>query len=169
MKTRNSNRLLWILLAIGLAVGIVVVVTAALIPQETNPAFAAAVAFMNAAGKGDDETATPYLSDELQAYVAANCPNGSVSACVDAYTPPEWGDLISAVYRRATPDGDAWNVDLISTYERDRGASGVCIFHRMETDDSGNWRVTEWAGFLWCGDPASRNMATNPDTPNRAP
>lgn len=169
MVTMNSKRILWIVLAVVLAVGIVVVVTATFVPQETSPAAAAAVTFMNAAGKGDDATAFLLLSDELQAYVTANCPDGSVSACIDSYTPPEWGNLQSAVYRRSTPDGAAWDVDLISTYERDRGASGVCIYHRVEQDDMGAWRVVEWAGFLACGDAASRNMATNPDTPNRAP
>jgi hypothetical protein len=29
--------------------------------------------------------------------------------------------------------------------------------------------VTRWAGFVSCGDPASRNMAANPEAPNSAP
>jgi hypothetical protein len=124
---------------------------------------------MNAAGKGDDATAFPLLSEEMQAYVQANCPNGSVSACIQGYAPAEWGAFASAVFRRAAPDGADWNVDLIATYERDTGASGVCSYYRMEQDDAGQWRVYGWAGFLWCGDGRSRNMATNPDTPNRAP
>jgi hypothetical protein len=169
MVTMNSKRLLWIVLTIVLAVAVIVVVTAAFTPQETNPAFAAAVAFLNAAGKGDDAAAFPILSAELQAYVSASCPDGSVSACIARYIPPEWGSFQSAVYRRATPDGAAWNVDLIGTYQRDLGASGVCVFHRLEQDERGAWRVTQWAGFLSCGDAASRSMATNPDTPNQAP
>jgi hypothetical protein len=145
----------------------VIVITAAFTPGDTHPAFAAAVSFMNAAGKGDDAAAMPYLSPELQAYVGANCPAGSVSACVDAYTPPEWGALISAVFRRAAPVGRAWNVELIANYERDTGASGVCSFYRIEQDAGGAWLITEWAGFIHCSD--ARDMATNPDTPNRAP
>jgi hypothetical protein len=164
----RSKRVLWVAGILLLGVGIVAV-TLLLTPQETNPAFAAAVNFMNAAGKGDDATASTLLSDELLAYVAANCPDGSVSACVQGYIPPEWGDLISAVFRRAAPDGDAWDVDLIATYEQDTGASGVCAYTRVQQDESGAWRVYEWAGFLWCGDGRSRNMATNPETPNRAP
>ncbi len=125
---------------------------------------------MDAAGKGDDATAETYLAPELVAYVAANCPNGSVSACIDGYTPEEWGDVIKAVFRRATPDGNtAWDVDLIATYQFGTGFSGVCIYHRVEQDASGAWKIVQWAGFLHCGEDASRSMATNPDTPNRAP
>lgn len=163
------NRSLWIAGIVVASVILVIVITLALTPSNTHPAFAAATAFMNAAGSGDDATAESYLSPELLAYVAANCPNGSVSACIASYTPSEWGKLIKAVFRRATPDGQNWNVDLIATYEFGTGFSGVCIYHRMEQDDSGAWQVAGWAGFIHCGDPASREMATNPDTPNRAP
>ena len=165
----NSKRILWIVLAVVLMIAVIVVITAALTPQDTNPAFAAAVTFLNAAANGDDATAFPILNDELQAYVTTNCPDGSVSACVESYIPPEWGEFQSAVYRRATPDGDAWNVDLIGTYQHGVGGSGVCVYQRMEQDESGSWRVAQWAGFISCGDAASRNMASNPDTPNRAP
>lgn len=161
--------MLWIVLAVVASIAVIVVVTLALTPQETNPAFGVATTFVNAAATGDDTTAFPLLSDDLQAYVQANCPNGSVSACIQAYIPPEWGKLVSAVFRRAAPDGKAWDVDLIATYEQDKGVSGVCMFNRVEQDAAGAWRVYSWAGFLWCGDARSRNMATNPDTPNRAP
>lgn len=165
----SSRQIVLIVVGILLAVIVVAGVSLLLTPQETNPAFEAAVNFMNAAGKGDDAAALPLLSDELQAYVAQNCPDGSVSACVQGYIPPEWGDLIKAVFRRAAPDGDDWDIDLIATYERDTGASGVCAYTRMAQDEAGTWRVYQWAGFLWCGDGRSRNMATNPETPNRAP
>lgn len=161
--------MLWIGAGIIAALLIVVVVTLAFVPSQTNPAFAAAEQFARAAGQGDDAAALALLSDEMQAYVAANCPDGSVAACVDAFTPPEWGAMKSAVYRRATPDGAAWDVDIISHYEADRGASGVCIYQRMEQNAAGEWRVAGWAGFIHCGDPASRSMAGNPDAPNRAP
>jgi hypothetical protein len=165
----GSKRTLWIGAGIVVALLVVVVVTLVLVPSETNPAFAAAEAFARAAGQGDDAAALALLSDEMQAYVAANCPDGSVSACVDAYTPPEWGAMKSAVYRRGAPDGAAWNVDIISYYEAGVGASGVCIYHRMEQNAAGEWRVAGWAGFVHCGDPNSRGMASNPDAPNRAP
>jgi hypothetical protein len=161
----------WIWLVAGLAISVVVILIAAtaFTPGQTNPAFAAAEAFANAAGKGDEATAFALLAPAAQDYVRENCPDGRVSACVDAYTPPEWGGLMSAVFRRAVPDGNAWNVDLIATWERDRGFSGVCIYTRMEADDAGAWRVAEYAGFVHCGDQASRNMANNPDAPNRVP
>lgn len=160
---------MWIALAVVLALALIVVVTAALTPEELNPAFASAVAFSKAAASGDDAAALPILSDELQAYVTNNCPDGSVSACVSDYIPAEWGNFLNVVYRRAAPDGAAWNVDLIATYEHGEGGSGVCIYNRVEQDGAGEWRVTKWAGFVSCGDPASRSMATNPDAPNRAP
>ena len=163
------SRIFWIAAVIIVSVAAIVVITLVLTPQETNPAFAAATTFMNAAGTGDDATAGSLLSAEMQHYVQANCPNGSVSACIMGYTPAEWGTLHSAVFRRAAPDGANWNVELIAIYEHDKGASGVCSQYRMQQDESGQWRVYGWAGFLWCGDPRSRNMATNPDTPNRAP
>lgn len=163
------NRRNRILIAGGILVSIilVIVVTAIFTPGSTHPAFAAAVNFMNAAGKGDDAAALPYLTPELQAYVAENCPTGSVSACIDGYTPPEWGALVSAVFRRAAPNSDSWNVEVIATYAADTGASGVCAFFRVEPDASGAWFVAEWAGFVHCSE--ARDMATNPDTPNRVP
>lgn len=165
-----SRRWLWLGLAvIVVAVGVVVAVSLALVPQETNPAFAAALEFAQAAGQGDDAAAFARLSPDLQRYVAANCPEGRVSACIQDYIPPEWGKFLGVVFRRAAPDGPNWNVDLIATYEKDRGFSGVCIYQRMEADAAGAWRVARWAGYVACGDPASRNMAVNPDAPNQAP
>jgi hypothetical protein len=169
MNTMHSKRLLWIALAVVLALALIVVVTAALTPEDLNPAFATAVEFTKAAASGDDAAAHPLLSDDLLAHVTENCPNGSASACVGTYIPPEWGDFLNVVYRRAAPDDSAWNVELIATYEQGEGGSGVCIYNRVEQNRAGAWRVTHWAGFISCGDAASRNMATNPDAPNRAP
>ena len=164
-----------VLLAAGLLITTVVMVAILLLtesftPENTDPAFAAAVSFVNAAGKGDDAVALGLLSPELQAYVQEQCPDGSVSACVRVYTPAEWGGFLNAVFRRAAPDGpSARDVDLIATYEEDKGFSGVCIYNRVEQDAAGAWKVTEWAGFVHCGEEVARNMATNPDTPNRVP
>lgn len=164
-----SKRLLWIALAVVLALALIVVVTAALTPEDLNPAFATAVEFTRAAASGDDAAAHSLLDDELLAHVTENCPEGSASACVSGYIPSEWGDFLNVVYRRAAPDGAAWNVDLIATYERGEGGSGVCIYNRVEQNSTGEWRVTRWAGFVSCGDATSRNMATNADAPNRVP
>lgn len=166
----TSKRLLIFALAVIGSVALLVLITLALTPQGTNPAIDVATSFMNAAGQGDDAAAFALLDDTMQTYVRENCPEGSVSACVKGYIPSEWGGLIKAVFRRAAPDGPrAWNVDLIATYEKEKGFSGVCIYHRVEQLEDGQWKVTGWAGFIWCGDGASRNMATNSDTPNRAP
>lgn len=162
-----------VLLAAGLLILVVAIVAILLLtesftPENTDPAYAAAVSFVNAAGKGDDATAMSLLSPELQTYVQEQC--GSVSACVREYTPAEWGGFLNAVFRRAAPDGpSARDVELIATYEEDKGFSGVCIYNRVEQDAAGAWKVTEWAGFVHCGEDAARDMATNPDTPNRAP
>ncbi len=168
----KSKRLLWIALSIIVTLVIVVVITAMLTPQQT-PAFAAAIAFVEAAGRGDDAAAFALLDERLRAYVASTCPDGSVSACITAYTPPEWGDFLRVVFRRAapefTPEGTIWNVDLIATYAEGTGFSGVCIYTRMAEAGDDDWRVTRWAGFVSCGDPASRNMAANPEAPNSAP
>ncbi len=169
MKTKHTQRLLWIALAVVLALALIVVVTAALTPEELNPAFAAAVAFTKAASSGDGMAAYALLDDDLQAYVTENCPDGDVSACIASYIPAEWGGFLNVVYRRAAPDGAAWNVDLIATYEQAEGGSGVCIYNRVEQGAAGEWRVSEWAGFISCGDAASRGMAANPDAPNRVP
>ena len=164
----TSKRLLWIALAVVVGV-IVLIFASSLLTPPTTPAFDAAVRFANAAGTGDDATAFAVLSPTMQHYVTANCPDGSVSACIQAYTPPEWGNLQSAVFRRAVPDGQNWDVQLIATYQFAEGFSGVCIYLRMEITPDNQWQVTEWAGYLSCGDAASRDMATNPDTPNRVP
>ncbi len=148
---------------------LIVVVALALTPQETNPAYAAAVAFVNSAAKGDDASALALLDAPMQAYVAANCAGGEPSGCIRSYTPPEWGNMISAVYRRAAPDGEAWNVEVIANYEQGVGASGVCSMIHVSQEAGGKWQVAGWAGFVHCGEPESRNMDSNPDTPHRAP
>lgn len=165
----SSRQVLWIGLSAIVVVGIIVV-SLVLTPQATNPAFDVATTFMNAAGVGDESTAFPLLNTAMQEWVGANCPDGQASACVQGYIPPEWGKLIKAVFRRAAPDGEqAWDVELIATYEKDTGASGVCSYFRMEQEADETWRIAGWAGFMWCGDARSRNMATNTETPNRAP
>jgi hypothetical protein len=165
----GSSKIIIIAVVILLLIVGILLATLALTPSETNPAYAAAQAFVDAAARGDDSAANGYLSDDLQAYVAANCPDGSVSACVAAYIPPEWGAYQSIVFRRATPDGAGWHVDLIGTWAEERGFSGVCVYANMQQDGDGAWKVQRWAGFAWCGDPATRNMATNTDAPNRVP
>ena len=165
-----NRRLLLILGAIFiLIIAAIIVVTAQFTPDETMPAFAAAVAFVDAAASGDDETAEQYLGPGLRAYVENNCPNGSVSACIDAYIPDEWGAFRDMTFRRAAPNGDRWHVDLIGYWERDQGFSGVCVYADMALETDGQWRVQRWAGFAWCGDPNTRSMATNVDAPNQAP
>lgn len=158
------------LLILTVVIGVIYALTAALTPENTHPAYAAALSFVNAAGSGDDAAASALLMPEVQAFVRANCPEGRVSACVQAYTPPEWGAFRSAIFRRAMPAGDtAWDVDLIATYEEDKGFSGVCIYNRVEQNAAGEWLVAGWAGFVHCGEDASRNMAANADAPNRVP
>jgi hypothetical protein len=161
-----------ILVVVGviLAVIIVVVATLALIPQKT-PAFDAGVDFMTAVQNGDEETAFALLNDQMQTYVTENCPDGSASACIEGYTPSEWGHLLSAVFRRSRPDGAAWDIQLIATYEKGEGSSGVCIYERMEQSPDGAWQVAGWSGFISCDAPDARlaALADDPDAPNRAP
>lgn len=172
----NRRTLLITAVVTAAALITIIVLTAALTPQQTNPAYAAALAFAEAAGEGDDATAHALLGDDLRAYVESDCPQASVSACVDSYIPDAWGDFLSVVFRRAAPDASrivngspsAYDIDLIATYAEDRGFSGVCIYVRME-DTADGWRVMRYAGFVSCGDAESRNMASNPDAPNRAP
>lgn len=163
------KRSLWIALIIIAVIAGLVLVAVAVTPPQTNPAFGVAAAFANAAGHGDDATALPLLSAELAQAVSEKCPDGKPSGCVMGYPPSEWGALENAVFRRAVPDGAAWDVEVISTYEKDRGASGVCSYFHVSKAADGSWKIDRWAGFIWCGDPRSRDMATNPDTPNRMP
>ena len=163
-----------LILALAALIALVVIIFVAtqLTPQTSNPAFTTAVDFVASAGKGDDTATLALLDEPMRAYVSANCPDGSPSACVDAFTPPEWGDQVSAVFRRAAPDAENvrnWDVEVIAHYQEGTGASGVCSLIDVAPDNTGTWRVTGWAGFIHCGDPASRDMAINPDTPNRAP
>jgi hypothetical protein len=169
----------WLLIVVGVTMALVVVVvtTALLVPQQTNPAFATAIDFSNAASRGDDEAARALLNDDLQQYVAQNCPDGSVAACIDAYIPPEWGGFLNAVFRRAQPDGqNAWDVQLVATYAEGQGFSGICIYNRVEripdeTDAPDNWQVVRWAGWVSCDLPNSglSSLAGDADAPNAAP
>lgn len=151
---------------------IVVVLTALLVPQNLHPAYAAAVEFVNAAGRGDDDMAMQHLSPPLQTYVADNCADGRVSACIDAYTPSEWGGFLNAVYRRAQPDGpDAFDIALIATYEEGQGFSGVCIYNRAERVNGDTWQIVRWAGWVSCDLPNSglSQLASDANAPNHAP
>jgi hypothetical protein len=160
-----------ILLTTVLAVAAIIALTAVLVPENTNPAFDVAVNFTNSAGDGEDELAAALLTDDLQSWVAENCPDGSVAACVDDYTPPEWGGLIAAVFRRAIPEGtDTWHVHLVATYEEEQGFAGVCIYNRVDQVEPGTWRVSAWSGFVSCDDPNSGLNALRRETAaNRAP
>ena len=170
-----QTRLTWLIIAASIVIiTALIVVSLALTPEKLKPAFNVAVQFMNAAGLGDDATAYQLLSTEMQAYVDANCPDGSVSACIQSYTPPEWGHLLhdeAAVYRRSVPAGDnAWHVQLLASYEEGEGFAGVCIYLRMEESAPDDWRVSGWAGFISCDAPNSGiNGLRQPDAPNRAP
>jgi hypothetical protein len=167
----------WIVALIAAFVGLVVLLTAALVPQQTNPAYQVALNFVHHAARAEDEQASALLSEELRAYVAQNCRASLVSFCVDAYLPDEWGGFLSAVFRRAQPDGPhAWDVQLIATYAQGQGFSGVCIYTRVEKDPASSgalaadWRVTRWSGWASCDDPNTRlGQLIGPDAPNRAP
>ena len=165
-----QRRQILFVVAVILAVIVVVVATLALIPQKT-PAFDAGVDFMTAVQSGDDNAAFALLNDQMQAYVTANCPDRSVSACIQDYTPSDWGRLLSVVFRRSRPDGAAWDIQLIATYEKGEGSSGVCIYERMEQNPDGAWQVAGWSGFISCDAPDARlaALADHPDAPNRAP
>lgn len=179
----QSRTLVLVVGGVLVALAIVVVVTLALTPDNTNAAFAVASRFVNTAVLGDDETAYSLLTDDLQAYVDANCPDGSVSACVQAYTPAEWGLLVrdgGAVFRRAIPDGpDAWDVAIIATYQEGQGFSGVCVYNRVERTIADNpetdineetWRVAAWSGFVSCDLPESGlSELREPNAVNRVP
>ena len=141
----------------GLMVAVVglIIATLFLVPEETHPAYAAAVTFVNAAATGDNDTAMPYMSESLQQAVSDNCPDGVPSTCIASYADDSWGDFMSAVYRRAIPDGnDGFDVQLIATYEDGQGFSGVCIYNRVERIDD-KWQVTRWAGFVTCDLPTA--------------
>ena len=166
MQVRRS---LWIGLAVIVVLAVIILALVATNTPQTNPAFEVAANFANAAGHGDDAAALPLLSSNLAQAVASTCKDGKPSACVQGYAPPEWGALEHAVFRRAVPNDADWDIEVIATYEKDKGASGVCSYFHVSQSPDGQWKIDRWAGFIWCGDPRSRDMATNPDTPNRMP
>ncbi|TVR21584.1 MAG: hypothetical protein EA396_07615 [Anaerolineaceae bacterium] len=163
-----------VLIAIGVVSLVVIAgligLTMVLTP-ENKGAYNAAVRFINSAGTFDDEAAYALLTPEMQAYVDATCDDGRVSACIADYIPPEWGNLVrdgGAVFRRAIRDGDAFDVQLVATYERDQGFAGVCIYHRVVEIAPDDWRVAAWSGFVSCDEPNSGlNGLRQADAPNR--
>lgn len=169
--TRLKGSPLWLIFgAAAASITALIALTAVLTPERSSAAYAAAIQFTNAAAAGDEVAAFALLNTDLQAYVVANCPEASVAACVDAYTPLEWGRFISAVFRRSIPDERAWDVLLVATYEAGQGFSGVCIYNRVEQMVDGQWRVTAWSGFIACDEPqADLSRLRRADAPNRAP
>lgn len=167
-----------LLLSIAFVVVLVglIVLSAYLVPQETNPAFAVATEFTRAALRGDETAARTHLSADLLAFVESSCPDGQVTACVDGYIPDEWGGLVDVVYRRSVPQdsGRAWDIQTIATFEQGQGFSGVCIYLRAENPTPSNadgWTLTRWAGWVSCDveNKGLDDLRTNPDAPNRAP
>jgi hypothetical protein len=163
----------WALISLGVA--ILVVLAAAIIAASTvfvpdsNPAYETALTFARAVSEGDTAAAEVLMHEDLLAYTRANCPDASVARCIQDAIPAGWGEFLNVVFRRAAPDGPASDVDLIATYEFAEGGSGVCIYVRVEPAGDAAYAVTAYAGWIHCGDPASRNMAANPAAPNRAP
>lgn len=164
------------MLIAGLVIGALIVglvaLTAVFTPSNSHPAYDVAAEFMNAAGQGDEATAFALLNSNLQTYARENCLNGEVSACIRGYTPPEWGSLLSAEFRRSLFDSDtAVDVLLFATYEEEKGFSGVCIYHRVEQDSEGHWKVAGWSGFISCGESGAglQNLRSAADAPNRVP
>jgi hypothetical protein len=163
----NARRLV-IIGAVALfvaVIGVILVLTATTNPETFAP-YAAPLNLIRAAGAGDDQTALSYTSDSLRTWINTNCPMG-ISACVGGYVPPEWGAFRSVVFRRAEPvAADAYDVEVIATYERDLGFSGVCIYTRV-VQAANEWKVDGWAGWISCGDNVARDLAQNYDAPNR--
>jgi hypothetical protein len=178
---RKPQRALIILLLAGLGVGAAALIAATAL-VGLDPAFAVAVDFLNAAGRDalddDGRPLETWLDDALIAHIAATCPDGDAAACIRATTPPEWGGMLSTVFRRAEPDGAAaWDVLGIATYAADQGFSGVCIYARVQRagvaqpdDPYAGWRVARWSGFISCDEPnAGLSDLAAADAPNRAP
>lgn len=159
----------WLWLVVLVAVVVLVALTAVFVPSS-HPAFDVAINFVKAAGAGAEAEARRYLHADLIAYAQAHCRDGRVTHCVDDYTPPEWGEMLSAVFRRAEPDGpSAWDVAIIATYAENQGFSGVCIYNRVEQRGD-TWQIVRWAGFISCDEPnAGLSALSNPDAPNRVP
>lgn len=165
-----NNKLILGVGGLMVAVVILIIATAFLTPEGTHPAYASAINFVNAAATGNDEIALTYMSDSLTTYVNDNCPDGIPSTCIINYADESWGDFMSAVYRRAIPDGnDAWNIQLIATYEDGQGFSGICIYNRVEKVGD-EWQVVAWSGFVSCDLPtAGLQQLADKDAPNRVP
>ncbi len=169
MRSRIGLIILVVVVLIVVVIGGFTLAGRLLDPRNT-PQYAVALEFIEAVHRGDDAAAIQRITPELQTWVATNCPGGSISICLlGFYIPDDWGNLLSVVFRRSEPVGSAWNVDMIATYEHGLGFSGVCIYTLTSQQPDGRWLVSSWAGFISCGDARSRDMASNPDTPNRAP
>ncbi len=162
--TSRRNLIIIVVLVFAVVIGGIILLTATTNP-ENFPPYASALAFIRAAGANQDDTAVAYLTEPMRAWVAANCPQG-VSACVSAYIPPEWGTFRNVIFRRAEPRESTYDVDVISTYERDLGYGGVCIYLRVVQVGQA-WLIDGWAGWVSCGDDGSRLMANNLAAPNR--
>ncbi len=159
------------LLLIGGAVLVVILLVILLVSASSNPdsfpPYAAALAFSRAVGVGDNAAASAELSPAAVQWAGVNCPEG-IAVCLGRLADPAWGDLISVVFRRAAPDGaNAYDVELIATYEQGVGFSGICIYNRVEKQTDDTWKVAGWAGWIHCADPLSRDMERNPEAPNR--
>lgn len=159
-----------LILGVGILIVAVIGLIIASLSLGLHPAHTAAVNFVNAAATGDDDSALPYMSQSLRDAVTETCPDSIPSTCIESYADDTWGNFMSAVFRRAIPDGNnAWDVQLIATYEDGQGFSGVCIYNRVEQIDS-TWQVTRWSGFISCDLPtAGLKSLADVSAPNHLP
>lgn len=165
----KPNPLVWVALATIVVVA-AIIIASLMITENLHPAYETAVDFVNAAGQGDEATAFALLSNAMQNHVSEHCPDGRVSACVAGYTPEDWGDFTSAVYRRSISDGSSWDVLILASYQEGEGFAGVCIYNRVEEVLPDVWRVAAWSGFVSCDDSnAGLSGLRQEDAPNRAP
>ncbi|MFN8527952.1 MAG: hypothetical protein U0670_05015 [Anaerolineae bacterium] len=168
---RSRRTLLIIIAAVVLLIVVIagIVIASTRFTPSNEPQYQAAVDFVRAVGLNDNRTALSLLTPGMRLWVSELCSYGQIASCLRAFVPPDWGQFVSVVFRQATPYYTSWDVDMIATYERGDGASGVCIYARIEQMPEGDWRVSRWAGWISCADPRAQDMANNPDTPNRAP
>jgi len=98
--------------------------------------------FLNALLRGDADRAGQYLTTDLKATVARECPNGSVVECV-ADLVSSWGELEGISF--ALGSGSTDTVLFHTSWSELSRSINVVVIMEIEDD---KWAVAGWRGFV---------------------
>jgi hypothetical protein len=102
--------------------------------------------FLNDALWGREEPAFAALSQEMQQIVKSNCPNGTVTGCINDLVSPEWGQLSEERFVIGVTISQSSNAELYYTFWS--GLSRPVSIVLITEKENGRKVINGWRGFV---------------------